>query len=48
MYCPACQQRVQLSLRYGAAVAVASLFISGGVLAFAQVRNSIGFIVERL
>jgi len=45
MYCPVCQERVHLSLPYGAAVAVASLFISAGVLALAHVRNVIGFIV---
>jgi hypothetical protein len=45
LYCPACQERVHVSLPYGTAVAVISLLISGGALALAHVRNLIGFVV---
>jgi DNA-directed RNA polymerase subunit RPC12/RpoP len=44
-YCPACQQRVSLSMPYGLPVALVSLLISVGALALLHVRNIFGFLV---
>jgi DNA-directed RNA polymerase subunit RPC12/RpoP len=47
-YCPACQQRVSLSMPYGRAVAVISLLASGSVVTLLGVRNIVGFVVGTL
>jgi DNA-directed RNA polymerase subunit RPC12/RpoP len=44
LYCPRCQQRVYVSLPYGAAVGIISLLISLGVLSLMHIRNIIWFI----